>query len=101
MRPLRTVIVAGGSAGEADAALDSAADAVAVDLAGPADVEAARKAAASTIGRAAEAGKPALAIVNHPRTRLLRDDIDAVVSSGLRAVIINCLEPQDVRDTAV
>ena len=40
--------------------------------------------------------------MNHPRTQLLRGDLEALVSPALAGVMLNhCVEPQDVRDTAV
>ncbi len=61
-----------------------------------------RNDARAGIGRAAEAGKSTLVAVNHPRTRMLRDDIEGVVMPGLSAVFLtHAVEPQDVRDVAV
>jgi citrate lyase subunit beta/citryl-CoA lyase len=60
-----------------------------------------RNDARTGIGRAAEAEKAALLAVNHPRTRMLRDDIEGVVMPGLSAVLlVHAIEPQDVRDVA-
>ena len=61
-----------------------------------------RAAAVAGIAKAAEAGKAALVTVNHPRTRLTREDIEAVVSPNLAGVLVpHAVEPQDVRDLAV
>ena len=43
-----------------------------------------------------------IAVLNHPRTRLVRSDLDAIVSADLKAVFLaDVIEPQDVRDVAV
>jgi citrate lyase subunit beta/citryl-CoA lyase len=43
-----------------------------------------------------------MVFVNHPRTRLLRDDLEAVVVPGLLGVFLpHAVDPQDVRDLAV
>ncbi|MCC7366060.1 MAG: hypothetical protein IT303_16970 [Dehalococcoidia bacterium] len=86
-----------------DAALASPADAVALTLtdAGHA-VSDLREAARHAFPRIREAGKRALLFVNHPRTRLLRDDLDALVTPDLAAVLLpHANDPQDVRDLAV
>ncbi|MBE7518783.1 MAG: hypothetical protein HS107_06005 [Thermoflexaceae bacterium] len=96
-------IVAINAGGEMDAALASQADAIALVL-NDADqpVHGLRTAAAAAIGQVRDAGKHALATVNHPRTRLLRDDIEAIVAPGLSGVFLpHACEPQDVRDLAV
>ena len=52
--------------------------------------------------RVTSAGKAALAWVNHPRTRLLRDDLDSIVTPDLAAILLaHATEPQDVREAAV
>ncbi|MEX0783442.1 MAG: aldolase/citrate lyase family protein [Dehalococcoidia bacterium] len=57
--------------------------------------------ARAAIGRIAEAGKAALVVVNHPRSQMLRDDIEGVVQPGLSGVLLtHAVEPQDVRDLA-
>jgi citrate lyase subunit beta/citryl-CoA lyase len=54
------------------------------------------------IAKAAEAGKGALVTINHPRTRMTREDIETLLSPGLKGILIpHAVEPQDVRDLAV
>jgi citrate lyase subunit beta/citryl-CoA lyase len=58
--------------------------------------------AATLLTQVHGAGKTAAAWVNHPRTRMLRDDLDALVAPALHAILIpHATEPQDVRDAAV
>ena len=85
------------------AALESDADAVLLVLTDETEpVEVLRRAVAEGVERVAGTGKAALVAVNHPRTRLTRDDLDALTSQRLSAVLLpHCVEPQDVRDTAV
>ena len=85
------------------AALESDADAVLLALTDEtAPIDELRAAVAEGAERIAEAGKAALVAVNHPRTQLTRDDLDAVTGLRLAAVLLpHCTEPQDVRDTAV
>lgn len=85
------------------AALESDADAVLLALTDEtAPIDELRAAVAEGVERIAEAGKAALVAVNHPRTQLTRDDLDAVTGLRLAAVLLpHCTEPQDVRDTAV
>lgn len=100
---LRSILRAPASGLAFEAALRSPADAVVLALndASIAIAEA-RAAAAAAIPRIAAAGKLALVVVNHPRTRLLRDDVAAIVSPALAAVLLpHTNEPQDVRDLAV
>lgn len=89
--------------GDVEAALASPADAVALTLADARhDVEALRRAATEALPRIREAGKRGLLFVNHPRTQLLRGDLEATVSEALDGVIlVHSVEPQDVRDLAV
>ncbi len=86
-----------------DAALESGADALLLSLTDETQpIEELRAAVAEAVERIAEAGKTPLVVVNHPRTRLTRDDLDAITGPGLAAVLLpHCTEPQDVRDTAV
>lgn len=86
-----------------DEALASGADAIAFTLAeSSAPVQDLRRAAAEGLARVAEAGKQGLVVVNHPRTQLLRDDIDAILGPNLAAVLLpHAVDPQDVRDLAV
>lgn len=101
MRLRSIVLVAAG--GDLEHALSSEADAVAVTVADANfSVAELRDAARSALPRIAEAGKRALAVVNHPRTRLLRDDLEALVSPALAGVLLpHAVEPQDARDLAV
>ncbi len=91
-------------AGESlDSLAESEADAIAWTVADAGHaLDDLRHAAAAGIARAAEAGKQALVVVNHPRTRLLREDLAAVVMPGLSGVLLpHAVEPQDVRDLVV
>ena len=85
------------------AALDSPAAAVLLALTDETrPTEELREEVAAAVDRVAQAGKRALVAVNHPRTRLLRGDLDAIVGANLDAVLLpHCVEPQDVRDAAV
>jgi citrate lyase subunit beta/citryl-CoA lyase len=92
-------------AGEAptEEALASEVDAILLSLSDASRaVGALRRAALGAVQAASAAGKNALVLVNHPRTQLLRDDLDAVVGPGCAAVLLkHTSEPQDVRDAAV
>jgi len=97
-------IVSLGAAGEGlSEALSSAADAILLTLATDARPQGSlRNTAIEALHGISEAGKHGIVVVNHPRTGLLRDDLDAIVSSNLHAVLLpHALEPQDVRDIAV
>jgi len=100
---LRSVFLIPPSGEGLDAALESAADAINLTLADDSvAVGTLRRAAEAAIPRIREAGKLATVTVNHPRTQLLRDDIDAIVMEGLSAVFLShATEPQDCRDLAV
>jgi len=100
---LRSVFIIPPSGEGLDAALESAADAINLTLADDSvAVGTLRRAAEAAIPRIREAGKLAIVTVNHPRTQLLRDDIDAIVMDGLSAVFLShATEPQDCRDLAV
>lgn len=100
---LRSVVAAPAGAEISSELLESNADAVLVTLADASvAVETARSEAAKAITRIAEAGKAALVQVNHPRTRLLPDDLASIVTPGLAGIFIaHCDKPQDVRDAAV
>ena len=89
--------------GDLEAALASDADAVLLPLTDEtAPIETLRRAAAADVARVAEAGKAAIAAINHPRTQLTRGDLDALVAPALSAVFLpHCIAPQDVRDAAV
>lgn len=97
---LRTIVSCPLGSDARGVALASAADAVAISVL---DASAETRAAAAAARDAAiVAGKGLLAWVNHPRTRQLRDDLDALVGPGLGAVLLpHAVEPQDVRDAAV
>ncbi|MGE5596415.1 MAG: aldolase/citrate lyase family protein [Hyphomicrobiales bacterium] len=99
---LRSILII-PAGGELDEALASEADAIAVTLADAGHrVEDLRQGAAFALPRIRERGKKALVVVNHPRTQLLRSDLEAVVSTNLDAVLMpHTVEPQDVRDLAV
>lgn len=100
---LRSTVAIGPDGAGLDDALASAADAICLTLADALrPVGALRIAAAEALPRIREAGKHALVVVNHPRTLLLRDDLDAIVAPALSAVLLpHTVTPQDVRDLAV
>lgn len=100
---LRSILRVPAGVSPGEAVLASPADAVLVSVA-DADVplEIAREAARQAIGAIAGAGKVALALVNHPRTQLLRDDLAALAGPQLAGIFLNqSSNPQDVRDAAV
>ena len=86
-----------------EAALESPADGVVFELADERlDAPAARLWVREAAASARVAGKLVAVRVNHPRTRLLRDDLEAIISTDLDAVLLpHTTEPQDVRDAAV
>jgi len=101
MRLRSVVAVAAGASIEP--ALESAADAVLLTL-NDASAPAAtlRSAAVEAAPRIRSAGKLALVVVNHPRTRLLRDDVEAIATPDIAGVFLpHACEPQDARDLAV
>lgn len=100
---LRSIIAIPATGPGLSAALESQADAVLFTLTDEAHpVADLRSAAIEGTRKAAEAGKTVLVEVNHPRTRLLREDIAAVLSPEVKAVLLpHAVEPQDVRDIAV
>ena len=85
------------------AALESDADAVLLSLTDETEpTPDLRRRVANAVQQVAAADKTPMVVVNHPRTQLARDDLDAIVSPQLRAVLLpHCTEPQDVRDIAV
>lgn len=99
---LRSVVMV-GAGGDLEAALASQADAVLLTLNDASvAVGALRAAAVEATPRIRAAGKRALVVVNHPRTRLLRDDVEAIVMPDLAGVLLpHACEPQDARDLAV
>jgi citrate lyase beta subunit len=100
---LRSVIAVAPDGANLDAAVSSEADAVLLTLThGATDVADARRLAGESLPRIRESGKRTLVVVNHPRTGLLRDDLDAIVGPELDAVLLaHATEPQDARDLAV
>lgn len=100
---LRSIVAAEADGQGLDLILRSEADAVLLTVADErVGVPEARAGAANALAAAADAGKRAFVVVNHPRTRLLRDDLDALVSPALSGVFLaQTSEPQDVRDLAV
>ncbi|MGE3073414.1 MAG: aldolase/citrate lyase family protein [Dehalococcoidia bacterium] len=100
---LRSILsIPAGGAGLTEA-LETQADGVLLTLADDilpvADL---RAAAIEATRKATDAGKTVLIAVNHPRTRMLRDDIEAVLTPQVKALVLHhATEPQDVRDTAV
>lgn len=103
MRLRSIVSAAGNDPGAVTAAAGLQADAVLLSVAdATTPVDEARRAVTAALGVAAQAEVPALVTCNHPRTELLRGDIEAVFSSLVRGVLIpHAVEPQDVRDVAV
>jgi citrate lyase subunit beta/citryl-CoA lyase len=100
---LRTIVALGPAGEGLNEALASDADGVLLTLATDArPVGALRNTAIEALQRVSEAGKRGYVIANHPRTRLLRDDLDALVSPNLAGVFLShASEPQDIRDAAV
>ncbi len=101
--PLRSIISIPASGAGLQDAIESQADAVLLTLADDilpvADL---RESAVKATARAAEAGKAVLVTVNHPRTRMTREDIEAVLTPAVKGILIpHAVEPQDVRDLAV
>lgn len=102
MRLRSTVAIPAGEA-PSDEVVASEADAVLLTLADVArPVGTLRRIAVEALASVPAAGKPVLVMVNNARTRLLRDDLDAIVAPGCAAVLLkHTCEPQDVRDAAV
>jgi len=102
MRVRSIVSITAGGAGLTDA-LNSKPDAVLLTLADDSrPIAELRESARAALSQAGEAGVTAFVTVNHPRTKLLRDDIDAVLSSLVNGIVLpHSVEPQDVRDVAV
>lgn len=100
---LRSIVAIPVTGDGLEDALSSPADAILLTLADASrPIGALRQEAVAALSRINEAGKAGLVLVNHPRTKLLRDDLDAVISPLLRGVVLaHALEPQDVRDTTV
>lgn len=100
---LRSVVAVAAGGEDLELALASPADALLLTLADSRFPAAAlRERAAAALPRVRAAGKRALVTVNHPRTRLLRDDVAALPLDMLDAVLLpHAVEPQDIRDLAV
>lgn len=100
---LRSILALRPDGSNLELALASDADAVLVTVANAnQSPDSAREFAAGAIQQIAAAGKSALLMANHPRTRLLRGDLEVLVSTNLAGVLVNhTTEPQDIRDTAV
>ncbi len=83
--------------------LEAGPDGAVIDLADTAvDPASGRAFASAAIPKLNERGLSTVVRINHARTGLLRDDLDAVVREELDAVILpHCTEPQDVRRLAV
>lgn len=101
--PLRSIVAIALDGTNLEAALASDADAILLNVADervpPGE---ARQRALDAIYKAAPTGKRVFVTVNHPRTRLLRDDLDALVCKPLSGVFLSYSnEPQDIRDLAV
>ncbi|MEJ5222392.1 MAG: hypothetical protein WHT63_10355, partial [Tepidiforma sp.] len=90
MRRLRSIVAIGsGGLDAAQEALGSAADALLLSVADArVPLDEARRNAAAVLGAAGQAEKAALVTVNHPKTRLLRDDLDALLSPLVRGVLL-------------
>lgn len=100
---LRSIVAIATGQAPSETVLESAADAVLVTVAdATTDITDARTGAVNAVGAITSAGKTALVRVNHPRTQLLRDDLDALVRPGLAGVLLShTTNPQDVRDAVV
>lgn len=100
---LRSILALPAGARLEEEHLRSEADAILLSVAdGGWPAQELRRLAAEALSRVAEAGKRAIVRVNHPRTELLREDLDALVGPFLDAVFLShAVEPQDLRDTAV
>lgn len=101
---LRSIVdIGSGGLDRAQDALGSPADAILLSLADArVPIAEARREVTGVLAAAGQAEKAALVVVNHPKTRMLRDDLDAVLSPLVRGVLFpHAVEPQDVRDMAV
>ncbi|MCZ7576943.1 MAG: aldolase/citrate lyase family protein [Dehalococcoidia bacterium] len=100
---LRSIVSIGVSGAGLDDALGSQADAVLMTLADASrPISDLRQEVTAGLGRTAPHEKAALVVVNHPRTRLLREDLAAILSPLVKGVLLpNAVEAQDVRDIAV
>lgn len=100
---LRSVIAIGTAGEGLSETLASTADALLLTLATDArPVQSLRNTAIEALHRVNDAEKQGLVLVNNPRTKLLRDDLAAVVSHNVDGVFLpHVTDPQEVRDTAV
>lgn len=100
---LRSVLAIAPGETPGEEVLASECDAVLLSLADAGRaVGALRRVATDAFERASAAGKRSIVLANHPRTRLLRDDLDAVVTRHCAAIVLkHAVEPQDARDAAV
>lgn len=100
---LRSIVSIAVSGAGLDDALGSQADGVLLTLADASrPIAGLRLEVTAALGRTATYEKAALVVVNHPRTRLLRDDLDSILSPLVKGVLLpHAVEPQDVRDVAV
>jgi len=100
---LRSILTVPAGEPPSEAALGSEADAILMVLNDAAHaVGRLRELAVGALPAIRAAGKFAVVTVNHPRTQLLRDDLDAIVTPDLAAVLLpHCTDPQDFRDLGV
>lgn len=100
---LRSIVRLGPAGEGLSDALVSTADAILLDLATDArPAQSLRNTAIEALHRVNEAEKCGLVIANNPRTGLLRDDLEAVLSHNLGGILVpHVTEPQEVRDSAV
>lgn len=100
---LRSIVAIDPAGTNLQAACGSDADAILLTLVDAKHIisdlrERAVQAAAAAGGE----GKRVLVLVNHPRTRLLHEDIEALSLAHIDGVLLpHTVEPQDVRDLAV
>jgi citrate lyase subunit beta/citryl-CoA lyase len=100
---LRSVLAVPAGSAVGPAHLESPADAVLLSVADAREpVGRLRHLALEALPAIAASGKLALVRVNHPRTGLLREDLEALVGPHLDAILLtHTVEPQDLRDAAV
>jgi citrate lyase subunit beta / citryl-CoA lyase len=100
---LRSILALAPGQQPSDELLASEADAILLTVADASvPIEESRKAAMESARRIVAAGKTVLVRVNHPRTQLLREDLEGLVSNALAGVVLShCVNPQDARDAAV
>ena len=100
---LRSIVSIDPAGTNLEAALASPADAILLTVAEARfPSELLRTSAQLSASKARDAGKKAFVTINHPRTKLTRDDLEALVNADLAGVVLpHCVEPQDVRDVAV